>query len=170
MIVTSCPLTHHSETSSKGSRGTNNTASLPYNGILAPRETHSEVLTIPRRSVLWQLLSRQRICPIRSFTEDLVGFRMNWNIGVLFYYCKLLVTNRDTWIIAHAWECFRMVCTYTHGCINTRYTTNVKLNVNPFQISKKATLIQFPIRRPAETCNYTPFYWLAGMLCWSEEI
>lgn len=70
--MTSCPLTRHSDASSKGSRprATSQTAPIPYNGILAPRETHSEILTIPRRSVLWQLLPRQRVCQIRRSMED----------------------------------------------------------------------------------------------------
>ena len=65
-----CPLTRHSDASSKGSRGRSDTATIPYNGILAPRKIHSEVLTVPRRSMLWQLLPRQGICPVGSSRRD----------------------------------------------------------------------------------------------------
>lgn len=171
MIVTSCHLTHHSETSSKGSRETNNTAPLPYNGILAPRETHSEVLTIPRRSVLWQLLPRQRICPVRSFMED-----FGWFSDELEYRSSFLLWQ----IASHESEyldycaCLGMFSDglYLHSRLYQHSLYHdCQIERQPFSnMKKKATLIQFHIRRPAETCNYTPFYWLAGMLCWSEEI
>lgn len=90
-----CPLTHHSDASSKGSRGRSNTATNPYNGILAPRKAHSEVLTVPRRSVLWQLLPRQGICPVGNSRRDHCCV-----LDGMDYWSSLfsVMANRHSWL------------------------------------------------------------------------
>lgn len=136
IIVTSCPLTRHSDASLKGSRGTHDTAPTPYNGILAPRETHSEILTILRRSVLRQLLPRQRICPVEDTMEDRVcplggmeywSWIIFWDISI----CELGYLDY-AYVKSIFWAGLYLLLVHTRGCINVCDTTIAKLNTYNF--------------------------------------